>query len=86
MSMTSHSTLHSSPDTSDLGCAIDATGKLDASGIVFYNDPDDETPISDLGALPNPSMHPFFSHDALLLASLLVLSVVLVLCTYLPGS
>ncbi|EDR05966.1 uncharacterized protein LACBIDRAFT_329145 [Laccaria bicolor S238N-H82] len=51
---------------SDLGCAVDTTGKLlDTSEIVFYNDPDDETPISGPGAPPKPSsIHPFFSHSA----------------------
>lgn len=65
VSTTPHSTPHSSPNMSDLGCAVDTTGKLlDASEIVFYNDPDDETPISGPGAPPKLSIHPFFSHGA----------------------
>lgn len=50
---------------SDLGCALDKDGELmDASNITFYNDPDDDTPISGPPGSTTTStrnMHPFFS-------------------------
>ncbi|EDQ99179.1 uncharacterized protein LACBIDRAFT_317450 [Laccaria bicolor S238N-H82] len=62
---TPHSPPKSSPDMSDLGCAVVMNGNLlNASEIIFYNDPDNETPISGSGASPpKPSVHPFFSHN-----------------------
>ena len=45
-------------------CAVAADGRLlDASEIIFYNDPDDDTPLPSLNSdttSTHPSLHPFF--------------------------